>query len=273
MAGGLAQADVPGNDGLEDLIPEHPSNLVHDLPRQVGALVEHGHDDTRDHEPWVEGLPDALDRLGHLGDALEGQVLALDRDHHPVGRRERIERQKTQGGRAIDEDELVGPGLREHASQAEFAILRTDQLDLGADQILGRGNEREVGKRLDGKPRLLEGRLAEKDVVQRRALRVIAKPKCSCCVRLWICVDQEGTALRDRQRRSEIHGAGSLADAAFLIDDCDDPGQGTPPMQKLMEVDRRADFTTADFDRRGSTCNTFHVETFQQKQFRGRVGE
>jgi hypothetical protein len=80
-------------------------------------------------------------------------VLALDRDQHRIGRRQRIERQQAERRRRVDQDELVAPAQRrQRPLQEAFAVLLAHQFDLGARQAAVRGQhieERQLG-RLDG---------------------------------------------------------------------------------------------------------------------------
>ena len=56
-------------------------------------------------EPRVEPGADGFDRLQDLGDPLERVVLGLDRDEHAVGGGERVDGQRAERRRAIEEHE------------------------------------------------------------------------------------------------------------------------------------------------------------------------
>ena len=53
---------------------------MHDLVGQVGAAIEESEDHPADLEIRVKSLPNALDDLDELSDALKGEVLTLERD-------------------------------------------------------------------------------------------------------------------------------------------------------------------------------------------------
>ena len=84
MARRLAEAHVPGNDGLVDALSEDAAHLLDDLPGEVRPFVEHRHQHAVDLERRVQRDTDALERVEELGDPLERQVLALDGDEHTI---------------------------------------------------------------------------------------------------------------------------------------------------------------------------------------------
>jgi len=112
MARRLTEPDVPRDDRPIDLLAEHRANLLHDLFREVRTVVVHGHDDPGDGESRIEGIADLAERVRQLRDPLEGEVFALDRDQDRIRRRKGVERQEAEGGRAVDEDEIVLPASR-----------------------------------------------------------------------------------------------------------------------------------------------------------------
>src|SRR6185295_3481437 len=78
---------------------------------------------------------------------LESVVLALDGNDEPLHSGEDIECQQSEGGRAIDDDEIVfALELLEHMPQRGFSSFALDQLQFGTDQVLGRGYRAEEGK-------------------------------------------------------------------------------------------------------------------------------
>ena len=87
-----------------------------------------------------------LDRVQELRQALERVVLALHRHEHAVGRREGVHGQRPQGGRAVDEDEVVAlPRRRERGRQKGLPVVASRQLDRGARELRPRGHEVEIG--------------------------------------------------------------------------------------------------------------------------------
>src|SRR5262249_26108482 len=104
----LPQANVSRNHGFEHFLAEVAADVLDDLSCEVSPLVEHGQDDALDREERVEGLPYPLDRLEKLREALEREVLGLDRDQDGVGGRERVHGQERQRGGAVDQDQVIG---------------------------------------------------------------------------------------------------------------------------------------------------------------------
>ncbi len=90
------------------------AHLVGDPGGQPGPGVVHRHQDRGDAELGVQVGLDHLDGLEQLAEPLERVVLRLDRDHHLLAGHERVEREQSQGGRAVDEDvvEALLAGLR-----------------------------------------------------------------------------------------------------------------------------------------------------------------
>ena len=162
--GGLPQADVAWNHGAIDAAAEVFPDVVSDLPGEVSAVVEHGQDDSVQGQGRIEAPPHAVDRFHELRKALQGEVLRLDGHEDRVGRGQGIERQKRQGGRAVQKDDVeFGFHGGERLPQPAFSVRLFHELDLGPDEIARRGQERQVGKqrRTDGS----SGRLAEQYAV------------------------------------------------------------------------------------------------------------
>ena len=90
----------------------------------------------------VEVLLDQLDIAQQLGESLQGVVLALNGNEDLTGSDERVDGEKPEGRRAVDED-VVLRAL--HASEvaierpAETLLPRDegDELDLGTGQVNG----------------------------------------------------------------------------------------------------------------------------------------
>ena len=86
-----------------------------------------------------------------LAEALQREVLALDRDERRVGRRERVDRQQAERWRAVDEDVVVlrADGAKK-ACEPSFTLLERRELDFGPGEGHGRRNQRQpVDLRLD----------------------------------------------------------------------------------------------------------------------------
>ena len=58
-------------------------------------------------EVGVEAVAGELDDLERLLDALQREVLRLGAEQRVVGGDERVDRQQPEGGRAVDEDDVV----------------------------------------------------------------------------------------------------------------------------------------------------------------------
>ena len=88
----------------------------------------------------IEVCLDHLDVAQQLPHALEGVVLALDRDQHLRRGDERVDGEQSERRRAVDEDvvEVVVLQVGQRGAQPSFARHHADQFDLGAGQVDGR---------------------------------------------------------------------------------------------------------------------------------------
>jgi hypothetical protein len=123
-------------------------HLVHHLLGEVGAGVEHGHDDAAEGEAVVDvGGFEAIHIAQDLAEALEREVLALQGDEELVGGGQTVHGQHPEGGRAVDDDGAVtvrGPDRFEDAPELHQVILHLGQLDFCGREVLLARDEGEV---------------------------------------------------------------------------------------------------------------------------------
>src|SRR5436305_1901938 len=91
-------------------------------------LVEHAAPDSLDFQCRIEALPYALNGLEQLRQPFQRKEFALERYHDRVGRHHRVDCQKSQRWRAIDQDvgdaaRLLGGEFRERILELEIAAL------------------------------------------------------------------------------------------------------------------------------------------------------
>src|SRR5690606_26845032 len=199
--------------------------LVRDLPREVEPLVEHRQQDTVYLQARIDVTLGQADRVQELGQPLQRVELALDRDQHGIRRRERVQRQQAERGRAVHQDEVVpvAHGL-ERAAQHQLALRPVDQLDLGTDQVAARGRDVEERKVEASDEDVVEREPLDHDVVHGgvhvRALDADPAGR----VALVVNGDNERSPLGDGQAVTKIYGGCRLANAALLVRDGDDAG-------------------------------------------------
>ena len=75
-----------------------------DLFGKIGSVVHHRQQDAVDLELRVQLPLDLVDGGQQLFQSLGGQILRLDGDYDPVGGGQRVDREHSQGGLAVDED-------------------------------------------------------------------------------------------------------------------------------------------------------------------------
>src|SRR5450756_1052133 len=107
IAGRFAHAYAPGDDGREDGLSEVLDELILDLCGQDGPFVEHGHQDTQQGKVWVQTLLDQADCPQQVRKPFQCVVFTLDGDDDFVGCCQRVESQKTQRRRAVDDLSLI----------------------------------------------------------------------------------------------------------------------------------------------------------------------
>ena len=182
----------------------------------------------------VERGAHAPQRCDEIGEAFEGEVLAVERNQDGVGRNQRVQREQPERGRAVDEDriELV-PQRRQESAEALLAVGHRDELDLGAREVPVRGNGEQtvdpglqdegvrIGRRVVAGERVVDGA---------RAGRLPSQPDAAREVGLRIHVDEQHLLVRQCQRGREVDGGRGFADAALLVGDGDDAA----PHSKLL---------------------------------------
>ncbi len=147
MARRLRQTHVAGDDGLEDEVAQAGADIVGNLVGQAIAPVVHGERDAEDRQVRIEAAANPVDRLEQLRQALERKKLALERHKNLLHRDHGIDGQQAERRRAIDQAYVPTAFRRmaERIDEAMGALLEVDELDLGARQILGRGDQVEPG--------------------------------------------------------------------------------------------------------------------------------
>ncbi len=115
----------------------------------------------------------------------------------------------------------------EGVAEAVLAAVLGDELDVGADEVLAAGDEREVGD-VGGEDDLVDGVMAHEEVVDVEAgLAIIiltGEAEATGGVGLGVAVDEEGGEAFEGEGCGEVDGGGGLADSSLLVDDSDDLG-------------------------------------------------
>ena len=132
----FAEADVARDDGRVDAVLEERANVARHLLPEIRALVVHRHQHAGDVERRVERAAHAAQRGDEIGEPLEREVFAVERNQHGVGGDERVEREQPERRRRVDEDEVEAVAERvEHEAQPRLAVRQRDELDFGAGEV------------------------------------------------------------------------------------------------------------------------------------------
>ena len=136
VAGRLADAGVARDDRVEDHVAEVALQLLINLVGEPETGVIHGEQEALDAQAGIElGLDDA-DGVEQLADALQCEILGLDRNDDAVGRGQGVDRDQAQRGAAVDNDVVIVvldqlQGLAQHA----FTSLFFNEFQFGSHQV------------------------------------------------------------------------------------------------------------------------------------------
>ena len=183
--------------------------------RQVGALIVHGQNDSRDREPRVEVSLDTMDGGYQITDPFEREILALERYQNLISRGQRVDRQMSERGRTVQQDVVVlMTQLVDRPTEPFFPPGMAHKFDLDADQFsVGWKNTEslEVG----GADSLRRRTVAGQYLIEVRRISGDAEP--SCRVTLRIAIHQQDAFLKDTERSGEVDRGGGFPDPALLI--------------------------------------------------------
>ena len=105
----FGQANRPRNSRVGDEIGKMASDLVDHLEGKPVSTIFHRQNYGEDLKALIEMHSDRLDGREQLRETLERVVLALDGDNDDVARGERVDRQQSEGRRAVHEHGVVVP--------------------------------------------------------------------------------------------------------------------------------------------------------------------
>src|SRR5271157_286168 len=231
----LGQANIARYHRGENLATEEISQIVADLVREIGSLVEHGEEDSLHRQVPVVVAPDANQRVEKLGDPLQREVLALHRHDNGVRRYQRVQGEQVKGWRTVKEDvvKLVAEPLHPFA-QGLFAVGAVHKLDRRSNQVLVRRDEVESLK-LALQDEFPKRRLEHKRMVQGPARRVFGEAQTSGGVGLGVGIHDQCPHVAAGKRSPQVDGSRRLSDTALLIGNCDDSSQRFQPEESQGE--------------------------------------
>ena len=118
------------------------------LAREIETSVVHGEQYAFNGELGVEVLLHEAQGVEQFAHAFKRVKFALYGDEYRVGCRQRVEREQSQCGGAVDDDEVVGfARLQEGIFEALFARDDGDHFHFGAREANVRGRDAEKGQR------------------------------------------------------------------------------------------------------------------------------
>jgi len=197
----------------------HPVALPHvgqHSPGVRGAPVEHGGQDPPDQQLTVEDALYVGDGVQELADATVAEHLALQRHQHLVRGGERIERQHTERGRAVQQHHVV---LVQHAlqrgAQHVLAAGPGQQLRLGTGEV--DGGRQQVHALLHLDQDVGSGRQCEEHLVHALVHLVGVDPQAERQARLGVQIDEQHPVPLLGDRGSEGGHRRRLGHPALLV--------------------------------------------------------
>ena len=194
---------------------------------------QHGQQDAFDLQVRIERPLDPLDRVHQAGNAFQRVVFALDRHQYRVRRRQRVQRQQAQAGRAVHKDEIViVPDRTQEFLQVKFPLVYADQFYFCAGQPDIRAHKAEFLDLclLDA---VLQGCPSHHCVINGIAL-IHPAAEAAGGISLRIQVRHQHFLSRLRQRGGQVDGRCRFSDAALLVRNCDNLAHGCsfcPPVR------------------------------------------
>lgn len=144
VAWSLGDADIAGDDRLVDLGAEIGAGIGRDKLGEIIAAIEHRQDDALKPQRRVEANPYEVNGANKMGNALQGEELALQGDKNGVSGDQAIEGEKAQAWRAIDQNKRKARCLAEwleSVAEAKFATASGYELNLRTDETGVGGQE------------------------------------------------------------------------------------------------------------------------------------
>ena len=197
--------------------------------------------------PWIDRFgfsvrAHLLHRLQQLRQTFEREELALQRHQDRVRRRHRVDGEKIERGRAIDQHigvvgvrRRVGVQRGDRVAQPEGAAGRGAELELEAGEIHGGG--RDVQPRYRGRHHALaQLRFADQHVIGRAVAVAAVDAEAGRGVALRIEIDDQHPLADRGERRAEIDRGGGLADAALLVGERQDARMGRPLLAPILLI-------------------------------------
>ena len=218
----LGKAHIAGDDGRIHLAGEVALDLFRNLEGEIRAPVEHREQNAFELEAGIQAAAHHADRVHQVGQAFEREIFALHGNDQGICRAEGVDCQQFERGRAVDENiVIIGGENVERLLEQEFAVFAVDHLDARACQRLGGGQHVAVARVRDAGCHI---RAVDEHVVHAARGRLV-HAHAGGGVGLRVKVAQQNAISLFLERRGQVDAGRRFADAALLIDDCNDFSQ------------------------------------------------
>ena len=235
----LGDTDIPRNDCLVHFAAHELAHVGDNLIGEIVARIVHGQHDAVDRQCRVERALDLFDRLQKLRQAFKREELALQRHQNGIGGRHRIDREQIERRRTIDQDvgEIVIARSAVECAQCiaktkgAVALLADFQFETGKVECRGRDEELRHGSLQHG---VAHRRRTGQHIVGRGPSRLAFDPEAGRGIALRVEVDNQNMLANGSECSAQIDGRRRLADPAFLVRNCQDPGPGVIGLYRLF---------------------------------------
>jgi len=221
MAGGFGEADISWDRGVKDFFFEVFLDFDEDLFGEGGAFVGHGGEDAEELEVGVHGFFEEGDGFEQLADAFEGVEFGLDGENEVVGGDEGVDSEEGERGRAVDNNiVIVGADFVDDFFKLGEFLVGFVEFDFGVGE-LGDGGGEDEAFIFGGDEDFLDGGGAGEDFDHGFLEGGFVDAEAAGGVALGVKIEEEGLLACPGEEISEVDTGGRLADAAFLVGDCD----------------------------------------------------
>ena len=136
MAGCFSQTNITGNRCPENQTAVKTPEVGGNGCCQVRSLVVHREQQAFDFQKGIHGAPKPRQGVEEFRHTLKRVILALDGDQQRIGGGQRVERQKVQCRRTIEQNIVVIIlDWRDGFPQEDIAVVGVDEFHFGARQV------------------------------------------------------------------------------------------------------------------------------------------
>lgn len=218
VAGGFAEADIPGNNGFVDAFGKMAAHFIDNIFGEIGSHIVHGEEDAVEAQVGVGGVLKGQHHVGDDAEAFEGVILALKRNEKAVGGGEGVEGDQSEGRGAVQKNIIVvilfAYGLEGFFETIQI-VIHTGDFDFSTGQVqLGGGNPQFF--LIGGLDDVFERGFTDQHLVNTGG-RAFVQTQPGGGIGLGVEIDEEHFFSQSGDCRREIDRRGGFSHPAFLV--------------------------------------------------------